>query len=360
MHACQRPRCELSLETALPRRTDQFSANGARCTAKTDSGRPRDEYIVIRYIEPVFGNEKALGFNIAPQIQSDAKPSNGRETKAQARATKQTRFIYENGTVPAVVVYMPIYTNGLSHDTVEERQQRLEGYVASFSNHATSSPRSLRGANEEGLQLQLLDGSATSTQQTALSEFGRARKAGGVAKENQFGDGQRKWSLECSLSSEYFARAPLVAIVECSAVGFVPSPGCSARSYSVVTGHRQRDEVLVAERTRELVSANAMLHREIAERSVAESGLRISEAKLRSVTHSIGDAIVSADGSGSIVFWNPSAAAIFGYTETEAPWQTAHHHYPAAVSWLAPRHDSPPQSGRGNAWCRQKGGTRGP
>ena len=86
----------------------------------------------------------------------------------------------------------------------------------------------------------------------------------------------------------------------------------------VVTGHRQRDEVLVAERTRELVSANAMLHREIAERSVAESGLRISEAKLRSVTHSIGDAIVSADDSGNIVFWNPSAGAIFGYTETEA------------------------------------------
>jgi hypothetical protein len=59
-----------------------------------------------------------------------------------------------------------------------------------FFESATVIAQSLRGANEEGLQLQLLDGSGHLDAADALSEFGRARKAGGVAKENQFGDGR--------------------------------------------------------------------------------------------------------------------------------------------------------------------------
>src|SRR5207237_4016166 len=79
----------------------------------------RDEYIVIRYVEPVFGNEKALGFDIASDsIRREAFEWS--RDKGEARATKQIKRISEKETVPAVVVYMPIYTNGLSHDTVEE------------------------------------------------------------------------------------------------------------------------------------------------------------------------------------------------------------------------------------------------
>ena len=277
---------------------------------------PRDEYIVIRYIEPIFGNEKALGFNIASDpIRREAFEWS--RDKGEARATKQTRFIYENGTVPAVVVYMPIYTNGLSHDTVEERQYRLEGYVASVFRIGDVIAQSLRGANEEGLQLQLLDGSATSTQQTLFQNSVERVKPAALQRKTSLEMAGRKWSLECSLSSEYLLAHRSWQSWSVLAVGLFFT-GLLGAFLLVVTGHRQRDEVLVAERTRELVSANAMLHSEIAERSVAESGLRISEAKLRSVTHSIGDAIVSADDSGNIVFWNPSAAAIFGYTETEA------------------------------------------
>ena len=277
---------------------------------------PRDEYVVIRYIEPVFGNEKELGFNIASDpIRREAfewSRDNG-----EARATKQTKLISEKGSVPAVIIYMPIYTNGLSHGTVEERQHRLEGYVASVFRIGDIIAQSLGAANQEGLQLRLLDDSPTSTPQTIFrNSTGRAKPAA-LLRRTSLEMAGRKWSLECSLSSEYLLADRSWQSWSVLAVGLLFTSLVGA-FLLVVTGDRQRDEVLVAERTQELVAANAMLHREIAERSVAESGLRISEAKLRSVTHSIGDAIVSADDNGNIVFWNPGAAAIFGYNETEA------------------------------------------
>jgi PAS domain S-box-containing protein len=45
--------------------------------------------------------------------------------------------------------------------------------------------------------------------------------------------------------------------------------------------------------------------------------IRTSEARLRSVTDTAHEAIVVADTAGTIVFWNPGAARMFGYTGEE-------------------------------------------
>ncbi len=54
------------------------------------------------------------------------------------------------------------------------------------------------------------------------------------------------------------------------------------------------------------------------ELSRAYEALRASEQRFRSVAESANDAIVSADGTGSIVSWNKGAQAMFGYAEAEA------------------------------------------
>lgn len=277
---------------------------------------PRDEYIVTRYVEPIFGNEKALGFDVTSDpVRREA--CEWSRDKGEARATKRTKFGYEKGMAPAFVVYMPIYANGLPHDTIEERQHRLEGYVSGVFRISDIIAQSLRRTNLEGLQLQVLDDTTTSTQQILFQNSAEHSKTAALHRKTGVAMAGRNWTLECSLSAEYLLAHRSWQSWSVLASGLLFT-GLLGTFLLVVTGHRQRDEVLVAERTKELVATNAMLHREIAERSIAESGLRISEAKLRSVTHSIGDAIVSADDGGNIVFWNPGAAAIFGYTETEA------------------------------------------
>jgi PAS domain S-box-containing protein len=67
----------------------------------------------------------------------------------------------------------------------------------------------------------------------------------------------------------------------------------------------------------ELRATNARLNREIGERQQVEAALRASEERLRAMTDSAKEAIVSADSAGDIVSWNSGATAIFGYEPRE-------------------------------------------
>ena len=52
--------------------------------------------------------------------------------------------------------------------------------------------------------------------------------------------------------------------------------------------------------------------KDVTARKQAEEGLRAAEERFAAVTHSTSDAIVSADISGRIIFWNARAEALFG------------------------------------------------
>ena len=64
--------------------------------------------------------------------------------------------------------------------------------------------------------------------------------------------------------------------------------------------------------------------RDITERKLAEDALRESEAKLRSITASVADAIIMMDEDGLISFWNEAAERIFGFSRMEALGRPLH------------------------------------
>jgi len=66
------------------------------------------------------------------------------------------------------------------------------------------------------------------------------------------------------------------------------------------------------------IVAAVVTFEDITERKRAETALRESEMKFRSVTQSVNDAIISTDANGRIILWNSGAETIFGYTEAEA------------------------------------------
>src|SRR6267142_1833932 len=142
-----------------------FQLNEREAQQKLIPLTARNEYVVIRYIEPLLGNERSLGFDIASDpVRREA--FEWARDKGEARATKQAQLIQDKDTAPGFVVYLPIYTNGFSHDTVEERQHRLEGYVAAVFRVADVIAQSLKGVDQKGLQLRFLNQSAGSTTQT--------------------------------------------------------------------------------------------------------------------------------------------------------------------------------------------------
>jgi PAS domain S-box-containing protein len=102
----------------------------------------------------------------------------------------------------------------------------------------------------------------------------------------------------------------------------------------------------------QLRRSNFDLSREIGERQQVELALRASEERLRAITDSAKEAIVTADGAGNVVSWNAGATAIFGYGPNEilgkpfTQWLPRRHesaHQRAFAAWLAADHSKLPK-----------------
>lgn len=70
-------------------------------------------------------------------------------------------------------------------------------------------------------------------------------------------------------------------------------------------------------RARDLHQINADLQRTMAERLTVETALRTSEERLRAITESANEAIISVDSAGNVMSWNAGATAVFGYAPDE-------------------------------------------
>ncbi len=57
---------------------------------------------------------------------------------------------------------------------------------------------------------------------------------------------------------------------------------------------------------------------DITERKQLENNLRSSEEKFRAISTSAMDAILLIDGEDRIIYWNPAAERVFGFTEKDA------------------------------------------
>ncbi|HEX2712275.1 MAG TPA: PAS domain S-box protein, partial [Candidatus Acidoferrales bacterium] len=73
----------------------------------------------------------------------------------------------------------------------------------------------------------------------------------------------------------------------------------------------------IAERTAELTEANEQLRQEIINRKKIAEELDASEEKFRNLAETAGDAILSADSRGNIIYFNRVAEQIFSYSSEE-------------------------------------------
>lgn len=95
---------------------------------------PRDEYTAIVYLYPLGNrNEKAIGFDMFSDPVRRQAMERARDTSLPA-ASGRVRLIQEpdnDEEQPGFLIYAPVYRNGASLGSVEERRQALVGYVYS-------------------------------------------------------------------------------------------------------------------------------------------------------------------------------------------------------------------------------------
>ena len=85
------------------------------------------------------------------------------------------------------------------------------------------------------------------------------------------------------------------------------------RVEALLEGARRELEQRVADRTHELTLANEALQRDIADRRRMDDQLQASRERLRSVTESAIDPILTADHDGKILHVNEAAVTLFGF-----------------------------------------------
>jgi len=126
------PRVEAAKRSAYERRAQADGLHNFRLVETQGSGAPvpagpREEYFPVFYVEPVAGNERALGYDLASNpvrlTALQAARDSGRIT-----ATARVTLVQEKGNQYSFLVFAPVYGRSRAHDLLG-RRKALKGFA---------------------------------------------------------------------------------------------------------------------------------------------------------------------------------------------------------------------------------------
>jgi CHASE1-domain containing sensor protein len=233
----------------------------------------RAEYFPVYYVEPLKGNEVALGFDLASNPTRLAALERARDTGAPT-ATPRIVLVQEMGEQFGFLIFVPIYRPGSSLETVEERRRNLLGFALGVFRIGDLVEASLRGLDVAGIDITIHDETAPAPQrllfhhgesgpaltvQTAEAEGSKG--LAGLSCKKSFDVGARQWSVLFMATPQYLAAhrswQPWGVLVACLLLTTI-----LAAYLSVSIG-----------RTHLLGQAKESLEREFSARIQAEEGL---------------------------------------------------------------------------------------
>jgi PAS domain S-box-containing protein len=254
-------------------------------TERTAEGRlvraaDRSEHVSVHYIEPFQENEAALGYDVYSQGTRREALDRARDT-GRPVATGRINLVQEKGQQFGVLVFLPVYRNGLPHDSLEERRRNLQGYMVGVLRAGDVLESFMKDAEEEGIVHRLLDDSAPPGERV-LFECEHVLDGGGFVLEEKglFGGsarlkrevsipfGERQWRFEIHAGQRFVAQHRSESAWLILAAGLLLTSLIGA-FVLVVSGRGGMLRRLVAERTAALQESEARL---LAAQQIAQMG----------------------------------------------------------------------------------------
>lgn len=236
----------------------------------------REGYVMVYYIEPFGGNENALGFNVASNpVRLEAL--NWARDEGKPVATGRIRLVQGLDDQFGFLVFLPIYKNGFSIETLTDRRQRLNGYATGVFRIGDLVTASLRAKELDGIDLQIYDQMALEGEQLLYDGANETKnnltsQIGGLQWATTLDVGGRQWMLQFSPTPAYLAARQTWHLWLVLATGLLFT-SLSGAFLLVLTGRTARVERIVEERTGELSCINTNLEQEILERKNAQDAL---------------------------------------------------------------------------------------
>ena len=239
--------------------------------------RPRDRYVPVQYIVPAAGNEEVLGFDMLSEPVRRAAVERARDT-GHAAATGRVVLIQDAAT-DGILVFMPVYRQGIRPHTLESRRQYIQGFAVAVFRLSGLLQQAAGQARSKSISLQLYDQTAgESSPIYTLSAGDQVDLAGSLQDSQRFEFAGKPWRLDLQLPAQ-----TLVAR-RSWASWFVLAGGLLLTSLMGVlmllsVGRTASVEALVKARTRELKLLNTDLTLEVSlrRRLENEAGVRAGE-----------------------------------------------------------------------------------
>jgi PAS domain S-box-containing protein len=281
----------------------------------------RPEYFPILYREPPPERVQALGYDVASETD---------RLDAQHQAASTGRSVAcapVSGSPPGdgpknILVFMPIYRDGVVPESVAERDAALVGYMVAVLRTSQMVDLAWEGFRSEGIDFWLTDDTDPAHRRPTYSRCSRPSLSADpgepepiptvspfLEQKTGFDFAGRRWTLHFVQTAEYIAaNRSLQAWTVLS--GGMLFTGLLGAVLLVVTGREALIAGIVEERTAELARTNVALVQEVADRQQMEE-------KFRSLLESAPDGIVIVQSNGCIALVNRQTEQLFGYTRDE-------------------------------------------
>jgi diguanylate cyclase (GGDEF)-like protein/PAS domain S-box-containing protein len=323
------PRVTQDQRAALEEALRQEGLRGFQFTQRRADGQlvragARPTYVVVQYIEPYHGNEKALGYDVYSNPVRRVALDMARDS-GELVATARTTLVQETGNQAGVLVFLPVYRGYSVPAGTERRRRDLLGYVVGVFRMGDVLAAAFEGLGARGVEARLSDESASGPERQ-LAAFrvdtsGRSRllttdvgpaQTAGLTWSAKYPMGGRTWRLLLTPVAGYVNEQRSWAAWSVLVSGLVFAALLGA-FLLILTGRAIVDE----RRVDDLARLNATLSDEVTQREVAERALHAEKERAETTLHSIGDAVVTTDAEGRVQFMNPVAERLTEWSTKE-------------------------------------------
>lgn len=237
----------------------------------------RQEYFPADYLEPFEKNRILLGFDQASDPIRREAMEKARDSGVATASGRSRLIAVESGDPSGILVFLPVYRNGLPHDTPEDRKKNLAGFFAAAFHLPQVVESSLELLSPAGIEVGLFDNSAREGEQ--LLYLQKSLKGGedlvdpsALVWREKFDMAGRRWSIVCRATSQFMTAHRQWASLAVLVGGLAFTVLLGIYFFSFLQKSSQIEK-LVREKTEQLRT-------EIVERRRAEEELRLKTEAL--------------------------------------------------------------------------------